>query len=75
LDYRDCHFALRVQNFREFFMHLKKSGLDPQVDPSLPTGFPQCYILDPDKHVIEINSKDLKELPDEGKRTIKRGQK
>ncbi len=63
LDIRDCHFALRVQNFREFHAYLEKKGLNPLVDPSLPTGFPQCYILDPDKHVVEINSKDLKELP------------
>jgi catechol 2,3-dioxygenase-like lactoylglutathione lyase family enzyme len=63
LDFRDSHFALRVRNFREFYAYLEKKGLDPLVDPSLPTGFPQCYILDPDSHVVEINSKDLKELP------------
>lgn len=65
LDSRDNHFAFRVPSFREAvaWSHAKGYREDAAdefarviVNPRATAGFPQLYILDPDRHVIEINA-------------------
>jgi glyoxylase I family protein len=69
VDSRDIHFAVRVPSFREALAHLESHGYKKDADPADPmsmkvsprptTGFPQIYILDPDRNVIEINAAEL----------------
>ena len=69
IDTRDNHFAMRVASFRKTLEYLKSLGYredtDPldlmciRVQPHATAGFPQIYILDPDRHVIEINAEKL----------------
>lgn len=69
LDTRDVHFALRVPDHRAAVQFLHTKGYredaapdDPYymvVQPHPTAGFPQIYICDPDRHVIEINSERL----------------
>lgn len=69
LDTRDVHFAVRVPSYRGAVEFLRTRGYreDVGIDDPLrmilqprPTaGFPQIYICDPDRHVIEINSECL----------------
>jgi catechol 2,3-dioxygenase-like lactoylglutathione lyase family enzyme len=56
LEYRNNHFALRVGDITKTEARLKSKGAKPKRFPTLLTGFPQLYLLDPDGHVIEINS-------------------
>ena len=66
IDNNDIHFALRVGNFDETLSQLVEKGFSedkPEGDPLRLlirrkglAGFPQLYLLDPDRHVIEINS-------------------
>lgn len=63
---RDGHFAVRVPSFRGAVEFLKSKGyredadpmelLSVRIQPHAVAGFPQIYILDPDRHVIEINA-------------------
>jgi catechol 2,3-dioxygenase-like lactoylglutathione lyase family enzyme len=63
---RDGHFAIRVRSFRRAldFLHTKGYREDAapmdllsiRIQPRAVAGFPQIYILDPDRHVIEINA-------------------
>jgi catechol 2,3-dioxygenase-like lactoylglutathione lyase family enzyme len=69
LDSRDVHFALRVPSFRAALEHLRSKGYredagrdDPmsmKVSPHATAGFPQIYVLDPDRNVIELNAAEL----------------
>jgi glyoxylase I family protein len=69
VDSRDVHFAVRVASYRDALGFLESKGyradadgLDSQamiVRPHATAGFPQIYILDPDRHVIEINAEQL----------------
>ena len=69
LDTRDVHFAVRVPSYRAAVEFLHAKGYREDVDPDDPysmilqphptTGYPQIYICDPDRHVIEINSERL----------------
>lgn len=69
IDTRDVHFAVRVENFRETLAFFESLGYsadhDPAdaramiVQPHATAGFPQIYILDPDRHVIEVNAAKL----------------
>ena len=59
LDPRDTHFAMRVTSFGEMLDFLESKGIEMIVDPHATAGFPQIYILDPDRHVIEINAAAL----------------
>jgi catechol 2,3-dioxygenase-like lactoylglutathione lyase family enzyme len=69
IDTRDGHFALRVSSYREAVEYLRSQGfheeggeLDPfkmRLQPHATAGFPQIYVLDPDRHVIEINAEKL----------------
>ena len=69
IDTRDSHFAVRLASYREAVDFLRSKGyredageLDPhrmRLQPHATAGFPQIYILDPDRHVIEINAAGL----------------
>lgn len=69
MDTRYQHFAVRVPDFTEAVEFLRSRGyredagdLDPlkmRVQPHATAGFPQIYILDPDRNVIEINAEEL----------------
>ena len=66
LDSRDVHFAVRVDDFDRMLAHLCAAGHRDDVPIDDPmrmkwnrapnAGFPQIFIMDPDRHVIEINS-------------------
>jgi glyoxylase I family protein len=71
LDSRDVHFALKVRSFAAALNHLRSIGYseDNQDDfkqikvsrnrSDEGVGFPQIYLLDPDRHTIEINAERL----------------
>ena len=69
IDPGDHHFAIRVRSFREVLEFLQSRGYredledtDPKKLRAIPhpiTGYPQIYILDPDRHLIEINASVL----------------
>ena len=69
VDSEDIHFAVRVRSYRETRAFLESQGfredadaLDPmriKFNPHSLTGYPQIYIMDPDRHVIEINAERL----------------
>ena len=75
IDSHDAHFALRVASFSGAIAHLESKGYRSTTDKNpVPTGenplpmrvsaagkagFPQIYILDPDRNVIEINAASL----------------
>lgn len=68
LDTRDIHFAVRVSGYWETVEELLSRGYREDsadefrkliVNPKATAGFPQIYILDPDRHVIEINAASL----------------
>ncbi len=65
LEPRDVHFAVRVPSFREAVAYFKSKGYREDsadvftqmiVSPHATAGFPQLYILDPDRHIIEVNA-------------------
>ncbi len=65
IDPRDMHFALRVEDFEAAIGELASKGFrqdaaedDPMriaIDRESLAGFPQAYVLDPDRNVVEIN--------------------
>jgi len=69
LDTRDLHFAVRVGNYQVAVESLRGKGYTEdeaggefrfmKLQPHATAGFPQIYILDPDRHVIEINAERL----------------
>lgn len=69
IDTRDIHFAVRVRSYTEAVEFLRSEGYSEDGDdldlkkmklqPHATAGFPQIYILDPDRHVIEINAEAL----------------
>ncbi len=72
IDSHDVHFAIRVRSYSEAVAYLESKGFRPsdernpkpsvghphpmRLSPTGPAGFPQLYILDPDRNVIEINA-------------------
>jgi glyoxylase I family protein len=66
IDTRDSHFAVRTPSYRQALEFLRAKGYREDagdmdlrkmvVNPKATAGFPQIYILDPDRHVIEINA-------------------
>jgi glyoxylase I family protein len=66
LDSRDVHFAIRIGNFDAMLERLHAAGYREDAPASdarrikanrvTNAGFPQIFILDPDRHVIEINT-------------------
>jgi len=70
VDSRDIHFALRVTSYRETrdFLHSKGFHLQANDEfkkmkesPHSTAGWPQLYIMDPDRNVIELNAEQLEE--------------
>ena len=68
LDTRDGHFALRVPSYQQTVDYLRSQGYREDapdefhrmiLQPHATAGFPQIYILDPDRNVIEINAARL----------------
>ena len=68
LDSRDIHVALRVNSYRETRDFLRAQGFHPEASDELKrmkenphsiTGWPQLYIMDPDRNVIELNAEEL----------------
>ena len=61
----DAHFALNTRDFDGFLSHARSRGFAedaPEGDPKRmlirrdgPAGFPQVYLLDPDRNIIEVN--------------------
>lgn len=66
VDSRDVHFAIRVRSYDRALAHLRAKGFREDAPPLDPmrmkasrtpnAGFPQIFIMDPDRHVIEINA-------------------
>ena len=69
IDPGDIHFAVRVKSYRATLEFLRSKGYREDADaadlmqlralPQPITGYPQMYILDPDRHLIEINAEKL----------------
>jgi glyoxylase I family protein len=65
----DVHFAMRVGSYRETIDWLQAKGFRQDVPdsdlkhvavrPDSVTGYPQIYILDPDRNIIEFNCETL----------------
>lgn len=65
VDNDDVHFALRAENFEAAVAFLKSRGFDETLTGDDPkrlilkrtglAGFPQVFLMDPDRNVIEIN--------------------
>jgi glyoxylase I family protein len=66
---RELHFAVRVASYSTALDHLHACGYHEDAAPDDPTrlglrphavtGYPQIYVLDPDRHLIEINAERL----------------
>ena len=66
LDSRDVHFAIRVGSFDATLEQLHAAGYSEDAPPGdlfrikatrhPRAGFPQIFVMDPDRHVIEINA-------------------
>jgi catechol 2,3-dioxygenase-like lactoylglutathione lyase family enzyme len=69
LDTRDVHFAFRVPSYAGALEFLRARGYREDITGDEPlrlilrpqpvAGYPQLFILDPDRHVIEINAAGL----------------
>jgi catechol 2,3-dioxygenase-like lactoylglutathione lyase family enzyme len=68
IDSRDVHFALRVGSYRDTVARLRARGYSGDApddlkrlreNPQGKAGFPQVFLLDPDRHVIELNAERL----------------
>lgn len=64
MDTNDIHFAVRVNDYGETLQALRAKGYRENASPDDPmgirtsvrVGYPQIYILDPDRNIIEINA-------------------
>ncbi|HKG90360.1 MAG TPA: VOC family protein [Gemmatimonadaceae bacterium] len=68
IDTGDVHLAIRVASYRAALAHLASHGyaadaadelLALKEQPTGAAGFPQLFLLDPDRNVIEINAARL----------------
>jgi len=68
VDSRDVHFAVRVASIGEALVHLRSLGYTTNAGDDMmrtrenldgAAGFPQVFVMDPDRHVIEINAQRL----------------
>ncbi len=69
VDSRDIHYAIRVKSYQGALEHLRAKGfredaaetdlMKMRANPRATAGFPQIYIQDPDRNVIEINAERL----------------
>lgn len=66
VDNNDGHFALRTNDFEGFVKRAVEMGFKEDADVDDPSrllvvrkgvaGFPQAYLLDPDRNIIEVNA-------------------
>jgi catechol 2,3-dioxygenase-like lactoylglutathione lyase family enzyme len=65
VDSHDTHLALRVRSYGAALAALRRRGYSDNAadelkrvkeQPSGKAGFPQIFLLDPDRHVIELNA-------------------
>jgi glyoxylase I family protein len=64
MDTNDIHFAIQVASYRQALEALKARGYREDANPddpmgirtSMRVGYPQIYLLDPDRNIIEINA-------------------
>jgi glyoxylase I family protein len=64
MDTNDIHFAIRVSRYKQALEALTAKGYREDANPddpmgiktSMRVGYPQIYILDPDRNIIEINA-------------------
>ena len=66
VDNDDIHFAMRVEDFESAVSHMERHGFGealPNDDPKRIilkrtglAGFPQMFLMDPDRNIIEINT-------------------
>ena len=68
LDTKDVHFALRVSSYRAAIEQLRAHGYTADAadasfrtreQPHATAGFPQVFVLDPDRNVVELNAAAL----------------
>jgi glyoxylase I family protein len=68
VDSRDIHVAVRVTSYRETRDFLRSHGFHPEAEddgkqmkesPQSTAGWPQLYIMDPDRNIIELNAAQL----------------
>jgi catechol 2,3-dioxygenase-like lactoylglutathione lyase family enzyme len=68
VDSHDVHFAVRVRSYRATVAFLESQGYSSNAadetkrlreNPVGKAGFPQAFLLDPDRHVIELNAERL----------------
>lgn len=68
IDSQDVHLALRVASYTAAAAWLRAHGYTPDApdelrrlreNPAGRAGFPQLFLLDPDRHVIELNAAEL----------------
>jgi glyoxylase I family protein len=71
VDSRDIHFAIRLNSYEGTREYLYSKGYHPDADdefmkikesPHATAGFPQLYIMDPDRNVIELNASHLDDM-------------
>ena len=65
IDNDDIHFAFNTTDFEGFVAHAKTLGFVEEGEAEDPmrmivkrqglAGFPQCYLCDPDRNIIEVN--------------------
>jgi len=65
----DIHFALRMKSYRDTLAWLRAKGFRDDVPdgdlrkmelrPNSLAGYPQIYVLDPDRNIIEFNFETL----------------
>jgi glyoxylase I family protein len=65
VDNDDIHFALKTSDIERAIAHLRTHGFDDQLPADHPgklivkrtglAGFPQVFLMDPDRNVIELN--------------------
>jgi glyoxylase I family protein len=65
VDNDDIHFAIRTDDFEASYAHFKSLGFDEQLPLDHPqrmivkrtglAGFPQIFLMDPARNIIEIN--------------------
>lgn len=66
IDSADAHFAFRTDDFEAFVGRLTAKGFRENADEGDPkrllvvrnsvAGFPQLYLLDPDRNIVEVNA-------------------
>lgn len=72
IDSHDVHLAFRVRSYRAALAALRARGYSSDAtdamkrvreQPTGKAGFPQIFLLDPDRHVIELNAERADETP------------